>query len=471
MSEKNYVFKSENKKQLQFIEAVLSGKYSVLVFGGAIRGGKTFVALAIALILCKIFPKSRWTIVRKDLKRLKDNTRPSLNKFIEGTNVIINESAQTFTFENGSTIIFKSENYDRDKTLESFKGHETNGFILEEMSETRLATFNKAIERAGSYIIVPEPKAGQPPPLIIGTCNPTQSYVKNLIYDPWKNGTLPKHMFYLPSYVTDNPYLPQAYLDNLKNLPLYEYEVFVLGNWDISLKVKNAFWHALDVNEHIKPVDYDPTRTIHISIDANVMPYCTATIWQINIDKKEVYQVDEIIARDPYNHATGLGRKVVEYLDSIDYTDTVFIYGDASTKNQNAIDEKKRSFYDIFIEQINERYNSIDYMARSNPQISKTGEFVNALYSGFEGWKLIINETCKESLSDYLTVKIDMDGTMQKKKVKDEDGNSYEEFGHVSDTKRYILYKMLSEVYHNWTNRFSEPPEAISIDLDSSFDE
>lgn len=452
-------------KQDEFIAAVLSGKYTFLVFGGAIRGGKTFVALAIAILLCKIYPRSRWTIVRQSLKRLKDNTRPSLDKFLEGADVTINEQAQTFMFKNGSVIIFKGENFDRDKTLESFKGHETNGFILEEASETREQTFNKCLERAGSYVIQPEPKAGQPPPIIIATCNPTQTWIKPLVYDSWKAGKLPKHVYYLPSYVTDNPHLSKAYVENLKNLPLYEYEVFVKGNWDITLKTQNAFWHQIDVKKHINSAPYNPSTTVHISIDANTMPYCSASIWQIEVESKKVLQINEVAARDPNNWAGGLAKEVVKVLDDYDYDDIVMVYGDASTRNQNTIDEKKRSFLDIFIETIQEHYNTIDHIARSNPQIVKTGEFVNALYAGYEGWAVIIGERCKESLSDYLTVKKDMDGTMQKKKITDENGNTYEQYGHMSDTKRYFLYKALQEVYHKWDNRHSTPIEPVVIDV------
>ena len=461
--EKNIVFEAFEKQQL-FIDAVFSGKYTVLLYGGAIRGGKTFVALAIALLLCKIFPGSRWTVVRKDLKRLKDNTRPSLAKFITGANVKINETAQTFRLVNGSVLIFKGENYDRDKTLESFKGHETNGFILEEISELREETFNKCIERAGSYIIVPEPKAGQPPPIIVMTCNPTQGWAKKRIYDPWKNGQLPDHIFYLPSYAYDNPHNTKAYMDNLKTLPIWDYEVFVKGNWDVVLKVKNAFWHQFDVEHHVKPVFYDPKTTLHVSIDSNVMPYCSATIWQVFPGKKTAVQIHEITAQDPHNHASGLGRLTVDWLMDIEYSDTVYIYGDATTKNQNTIDEKRRSFLDIFIEELSEQFNIIDNVTSANPQVSKTGEFVNALYAGFGGWEIHIHESCKYSLSDYVSVRKDMDGTMLKKKIQDEDGNSYEEFGHLSDTKRYFFYRCLEDVYHDWDNRFSEPAEAIPVD-------
>lgn len=465
MLTKTVVFKDNNKKQNEFINAVLSKKYTTLVYGGAIRGGKTYVGIALLIILCKLFPRSRWAIVRKDLKRLKENTRPALNKFIEGAGVKINESAQIFSFKNGSKIIFKGENFDRDKTLESFKGLEVNGFLLEEISEIKEATYNKCIERAGAYIIQPTPAPGQPPPLIICTCNPTQGWVKEKFYNKWKKGNLPPKTFYLPAFVTDNPNLPKSYLDNLKTLPRYEYEVFVLGNWDITLKTPNSFWHAIDVNKHIKPEFYNPSTTIHISIDANVMPYCTATIWQIYPAEKKIIQIDEICARTPYNHAAGLGRLVIEYLKKIDYSDTVFLYGDASTKNQNSIDEKKRSFFQIFTEEVQKDYHTIDEIASHNPQISSTGEFVNAIYEGFEGWQIVISEICKESISDYLSVKRDMDGTMQKKKITDENGSSYEEYGHLSDTKRYFVYRCLSDLYYTWKNRFTGKVEPIVLDV------
>lgn len=476
---KNVVFEAFPKQQ-QFIDAVMSGLYKYLTYGGAIRGGKTFVAIAVAILLCRIFPRSRWTIVRKDLKRLRDNTRPSLDKFLEGSGWKIKEPGE-FTSPEGSKLLFMGENFDKDKTLERFKGHETNGFILEEVSEIREATFYKCMERAGSYIITPEPKAGQPPPLIIMTCNPTQSWIKNLVYDPWKAGKLPKDMFYLPAFADDNPHLSEEYRESLRNLPTYEYEVFVKGNWDITLKTPNAFWHAIDVNKHVKPVFYDDKSTVHVSIDANTMPYCTATFWQIFPDRKLVQQFGEVIARPrrkddqnsiDRNHAGGLGVLVSEFLHSIDYTDVLFVYGDATTKNQNAIDEKKRSFFDIFLESVKENFKVQDRIGRNNPQVVKTGEFVNAIYAGYDSWQIEISETCKESLSDYLTVKTDMDGTMQKKKVTDDDGNSYEEFGHCSDTKRYFFYEAMPEIFAEWDDRFSDPsPPIVEVIEHDPFDE
>ena len=46
-------------KQQEFIESALSGRYSYLMYGGAAGGGKTYVSMAIAIMLAKFYPGSR----------------------------------------------------------------------------------------------------------------------------------------------------------------------------------------------------------------------------------------------------------------------------------------------------------------------------------------------------------------------------------------------------------------------------
>ena len=56
--------------------------------------------------------------------------------------------------------------------------------------------------------------------------------------------------------------------------------------------------------------------------------------------------------------------------------------------------------------------------------------------------------------------------------VTDDDGNSYEEFGHCSDTKRYFFYEALPEVFAKWDSRFSDAPEPFVLESeDNPFDE
>jgi hypothetical protein len=67
-------------KQQECIDAAFSGDYSFIVYGGAIRGGKTFALLALFILLSRIFPGSRWAIVRKDLPTIKKEPLPQLGK-------------------------------------------------------------------------------------------------------------------------------------------------------------------------------------------------------------------------------------------------------------------------------------------------------------------------------------------------------------------------------------------------------
>ena len=219
-------------KQKEFMDAVRSGKYRYLLYGGAIRGGKSYVAMATIIILARIFKGSRWAIVRKDLGRIRRNVVPTFEK-IKPTNFVgpLNKSEWSYTCSNGSEILLVAESLKDDPDLDRFKGLEVNGFLLEEANELSEKTWNKCIERAGSWIIA---DGQQPPPLILLTTNPADNWVKRVFYDPWKNGVLKPPYFYLPANIFDNPYIPQEYLESIKNLPPKEYRRFVEGDWSQS---------------------------------------------------------------------------------------------------------------------------------------------------------------------------------------------------------------------------------------------
>lgn len=222
-------------RQREFIEALLSGKYRYLVFGGAIRGGKSYLLVALTLLFCRVWPGSRWAIVRKDLPTLKRNVLPVFEK-LRPPNFCdpVNKSDWTARCKNGSLIIFHTESRKDDPDLDRWKGLEVNGFLFEEINECLEKTFHKGIERAGSYIIPRIGKDKQPPPMVLGSCNPTKNWVKRVFYDPWEKGKLEPPFFYMPSRIFDNPHLPEEYKESLKNLPEQEYNRFVLGDWSVA---------------------------------------------------------------------------------------------------------------------------------------------------------------------------------------------------------------------------------------------
>lgn len=218
-----------HKVQTEFIEAVRSEQYSYLMYGGAIQGGKTTIALLTLILLCRIFPRSRWAVVRKSMTSLRRNTIPSFNNIRPPEFISAPTGAGVARCTNGSEIIFFAESLDRDPDYDRWKGLLVNGFVLEESNELDERTFNKAIERAGTWKSVGK----QPKPYIILTCNPARNWVMTRFYMPWKKDQLQAPYYFQRALPGDNPHLTQAYRDSLKNLPPDVYSRFVNGDWDV----------------------------------------------------------------------------------------------------------------------------------------------------------------------------------------------------------------------------------------------
>jgi hypothetical protein len=289
-------------KQQEFIDAVLSGSYKYLLYGGAIRGGKSFVSCAIAILLCKIFPGSRWAIVRKDLTRIKRNLIPTFKKIAPKPFCgEINHTEWTVRCTNGSEIIFFPEGYEDDKDLDRWKGLEVNGFLFEEGNECQQASFEKAKERAGSWVI-PELEV-QPPIVIMVTCNPSQSWVKEVFYNPWAAGTLKAPYFYLPAKITDNPHVTEQYLESLKELPEQLYRQFVEGDWSVAddpmqiipyQELRNRLVDEINVDE-LEGMEALGVDVGELGDDSTVFAHFRgATCYEVS--KAEKKRVDEVTA-------------------------------------------------------------------------------------------------------------------------------------------------------------------------------
>ena len=181
------------------------------------------------------YDKSRWALIRASYTTLKSTLLVTFDKLLgEGLDKYVknyNRSELVVTFTNGSQFIFFAENYDNDKDLNRFRGLEVNGFGIDEINEVQEQTLYKCIERAGSW----QGSKGCPIK-ILATCNPSNNWVKDKIYDKWEKGTLPINWAYVPSKITDNPHISQEYIDSLKSMPEHEYEVFVNGNWNMKLE-------------------------------------------------------------------------------------------------------------------------------------------------------------------------------------------------------------------------------------------
>ena len=430
-----------NHMQEEFINAVLSGDYSFVLFGGAIRGGKTVALLSLFTLLSKIYPGSRWVIIRKDIPTIKRNLYPSWEK-IKPSNFIEKDASdsnqQTVTFTNGSQLIFFAENYDTDKDLNRWKGLEINGAGLEEINECQQQSLFKSFERAGSYVI--PNSTNQPKPIVCATCNPSFGWVKDLIYTPYKENTLRENWLYIQSRIYDNiPLLTEQpdYLPSLKaNLNRFQYEVFVEGNWDMQMKTGGEFYKCFEVNNHVGVTLYNPDLPLHISFDDNVSPYLPLGIFQIQ--GKNVYMIDEIAGVTPNNTVKSVCNEFIRKYPA--HETGLFIYGDATAKKEDTKLEKGYNFYRLITDALS-KYKPTLRVASSNPSVKMRGDFINTiLEKEFNGIKVLIGTNCKKALNDFIAVKEAADGTKNKETATDPNTKkSYQIVGHFSDLFDYLI--------------------------------
>jgi Terminase large subunit, T4likevirus-type, N-terminal len=419
-----------SERQALAQQAVISQQYNFILFGGAMGGGKTFWGLSTLLALCEIFPKSRWCVIREDLEKIRTTTIPSFKKFFAPGK--LRENPYHYTHPNGSVIMFKGENYAGDKDLQWLKGLEVNGFLFEEINECQQDTFELSFSRAGRW----ECQPFQPKPMILATCNPSTNWVKTLVYDCWKNGTLPENWLYIQSLITDNPYLTEGYKESLQNMPRFKYEVFVLGNWDIKLKTGGEFYKCFNLEKHVKLVKYNPDLPLHISWDDNVNPYLPCGIFQI--EGKKLVMVDEIAGASPNNTITGVCNEIKRrYLG---HQSGMFIYGDATANKEDTKLEKGYNFYRLITDALKD-YHPANRVTASNPSVAARGMWINTvLEKEIGGIQVVIGEHCTNTINDFTMLKEAADGSKLKEMATNASTKvRYQKVGHFTDLTDYIL--------------------------------
>lgn len=233
-----------------------------------------------------------------------------------------------------------------------------------------------------------------------------------------------------------------------------DYRIYGLGEWGL-VRTGSEFWKSFNEAVHVKNISYQPGN-IHVSLDNNVQPYVTVGIWQVNYASKKISQIHEIPAKSPNNNASRAAHLFCDYLDKIGFSDMVYLYGDPSANARSTTDDQGRSFFDKFKAVMKERgVRFVDRVKKYAPSVAISAEFINHIYeSGYDGWTIEISQTCRVSIDDYCMTKENQDGGVLKKRINDKEaGTSYEQYGHFSDQKRYLITTVLETLFDAFRSR------------------
>lgn len=431
-------------KQREAYRACKTNK--IILYGGAIRGGKSYFLILYAFTLAFMFPRSRWLFLRKDGPTLSRNLLVTFEEFLlNGFRQYVkswNKNTNTVTLYNGSQFLFMAEQFQSDKELNRFKGLEINGAFIDEANEIQEATFDKVIERAGSWFHSP----GCPIKIVM-TANPSYNWIKTRIHDPWEKGTLPKGIAYVPARIFDNPYIPPEYLESLKFLPRFQYEVFVEGNWNIQLKTGGEFYKCFELDKHVGVCTYDPALPIHISWDDNVNPYLPCGIFQIvnemddngkEVVAQHIHMIDEIAGVTPDNTVKAVCRELERRFPG--HAAGLFVYGDATAEKEDTKMEKGFSFYRLIRDAL-AIYKPGMRVQKSNPSVVMRGNWINTVLEKNNGKiHVTIDRKCKNTINDFILLKEAADGTKLKEMETDPKTKvRYQKVGHFTDLFDYFI--------------------------------
>ena len=215
-----------------------------VLYGGAAGGGKSAFGCLWLIEMCQKYPGSRWLMGRSKLKALKETT---LNTFFELTSNPTPESEKlglirlgisnqyTFNaqnniiyFHNGSEILLKDLFlYPSDPNFDSLGSLEICGAFIDECNQVVHKAWQIVLSRCryklSEFEIMPK---------VFGSCNPAKNWVYKHFYKLSKDGTMQRQKKFIQALPTDNPFLPQSYLDSLLSLDKNSKERLYFGNWE-----------------------------------------------------------------------------------------------------------------------------------------------------------------------------------------------------------------------------------------------
>lgn len=262
--------------QFELYQTILASAQGILPYkyidsGGAIRGAKSFTNSLALLTLCKIYPKSKWAVIRKDLTILETTTIETINKIIQGLpNWKWNKNRANYHLTyipNGARILFIGANESRDKDFTDTLGLEINGAFFDQLEDVSQEYYNAVLQRIGSWHIPNEPK-----PLVLSTFNPHPGWIKKEKYQRWKNGELNTNEVYFPLSPVNEPSNTQDQWEVWNNMPPDVKARMIEGDWNC-FENKNPFFFAFKP-EHIidQDIKWNPKLPVCLGFDFNIDP-------------------------------------------------------------------------------------------------------------------------------------------------------------------------------------------------------
>jgi phage terminase large subunit len=348
-------------KQIECLNALgLDSAAEVVLFGGAAGGAKSFTGCAWQIQRRLKYKGSRGLIGRSKLDTLKKTT---LKTFFEVAQLFglranehfqFNAQSNIITFYNGSEIILKDLfAYPSDPSFDSLGSLEITDAFIDECSQVS----KKAVDIVRSRIRYKLREFNLTPKTLL-TCNPSKGWLYNEIYAPWRAQNLPEYIQFIPSRVSDNPYLPPSYAETLARLPEVDRKRLLEGDWDFD-ETADAIFLTDDILRAFREPQNEGELFITADIARLGKDRTVIALWRglslIHITELRKKRIDETAAviRSLADHhkvklsntladADGLGAGLVDVLKCREFRN-----GARATKPERFVNLKAECFFKL----------------------------------------------------------------------------------------------------------------------------
>lgn len=413
---------------------------------------------------CMQFEGIRMVVARKVRKTLLETTWNTLKDVLrdwglkQDVHYHINNLVYSITFWNGSEIIAMDLTPSPgDPDFNSLGSLEITGGFIDEVSEVS----EKAVEVLASRIRYKIAETFVVGKLFMST-NPCLTWVRStfVMNDDGEPVELPKGYRYIPFSLFDNPneQFRAIYYNKLSKLRnKADRDRLLYGNWLFTTSNKMAAYWNFDGDKHLvhnlREQVYDPMKPIILSFDFNVNPYMSCLPMQIDFENKKVYIYPDYIGypKDKRNNTPTFTKWIASQLVADGHIGGVLITGDpAGLARSTQTEDGVNNFTIANKNMTNAVLKPKIQLLSKQPAMVTRLEFVNELLNGYDGWNVLIDARCHRLTEDFVYQKKNPDGTKEKKKVLNENGERVERYGHFSDCFDYAMIYYLGQEYSKY---------------------
>lgn len=227
-------------KQRKALRLLRDQQTNEVMYGGGARGGKSWIGNAWILMAAISMPGSAWLVAREELTKLRDTTLLTYHKVANALGAkqeyTFNATSLTATFHNGSVVFFREIKWvPSDPEFDRLGSYDLTGAFIDEAQQIHPKAIS--VLRGRFSLLTGELSDDGLPlwrtvPKMLFTCNPSKNWIYTDFYKPSVEGRLEPHKAFVVSLATDNPFVSEDYLTNLRRSDAVTVARLLDGNFE-----------------------------------------------------------------------------------------------------------------------------------------------------------------------------------------------------------------------------------------------